>query len=110
MHEAEDIKKDEIHMYLDDNRCYFISAERLGLIESNVSKMAYTSGKRKRAIEFNAIAHVLKSLKIVDREVDIKGIAYGCLDTGEAGMFIICRVPTKIHGTVPEAEAKAGPA
>lgn len=100
---AED-KEEEINMYLDDNRCHFIAAERLGMLENNVAAMATTPGKRKREIEFNSIAHILKRLKVIEHTADIVGISFGCLNSGEAGMFILCKSPTKVIGNIPEIQ------
>jgi hypothetical protein len=93
--------KDEMHMFLEQCRCYFIAAERLGMLESAIACMSSTPGKRKRAIEFNSIQQVLKKLKVIEDSMKIVGISFGCLDSGEAGMFVICQSPIRLLGDVP---------
>lgn len=92
----------ELHLLLECKPVYFVSAERLGMIEQSVARMATTPDKRKRSAEFRAIVKVLKALQVIPPSCDIVGISFGCLDTGDAGMFIICKSPTKVIGQIPE--------
>lgn len=85
---------------------FFIASERLGLLEQSVARMACTVGKRKRGVEFNAIVKVIRALRLVPPEAVVAGLAYGCLEGGDAGLFIITNSPTKVVGSLPEGETK----
>lgn len=92
----------ELYTLLECRPAYFISAEKLGMVEQSIARMASTPVKRKRQIEFNLICQVIKALKITPQECEITGISFGCLKSGEAGMFITTASATKILGQIPE--------
>lgn len=92
----------ELRLLLSTKLSYFVSTEKLGLIEANVRKMNSLSTKRSRAVELNAIQFVLKKLGVIPHSVKVVALAHGCLDAGDSGLLILCESPTKILGQLPE--------
>lgn len=92
---------EEIHLQMSNANTYFISSQRLGMLESQIAALASTPNKRKRAVEFNRIKQVLHALKAIPSDCKIVGLAYGCIDTGDAGLFALCTSPVQLLGAMP---------
>lgn len=105
----EDLRREldkEAYLLLQCKPAYFIPMDKLGVVEHVARSMLNTPLKRKRALELNNLTWVVKRLKLVPTECKIISVALGCLDTGEAGLFILCNSPTKLLADIPEEKEK----
>lgn len=92
----------ELNLLVSTKLSYFVASEKLGMIEASVRRMNSATNKRSRRLDLNDIQFVLKRLGVIASDAKVVALGYGCLDTGDAGLIILCESPTKILGQLPE--------
>jgi hypothetical protein len=87
-------------------RSYFIATHHLGALEYLIKDLQAYKLKASRRVEFNHIAQVLHTLKLVPHSEKIIGLGLGCSNLGELGLLVICTSPHQLSGGIPSNYAQ----
>lgn len=77
-----------------------IPAEKLGILEAQFQQVHTYKLKRERKAEYTRLSRVLKDLKLVERDVEIRGVSYGVLSDGSLVVFAVGLISIVVTGEV----------
>ena len=82
------------------NKVVVIPADKLGVLEHHFRDTWALKLKSHRRAAFNRLARVLKDLGLIERALEVKGLASGLDSDGALQAFIICEIEQRHVGEV----------